>query len=88
MKGRTAFVVVSLSLLAPVHAQEKITAPQNASIRKEDMKPDLVFLALDLTRGRLTGTSENRIAAEFIKARCAAATTGRSCSAGSLPSGL
>ena len=69
MKGHGALVVVSLSLLAPVHAQEKNTAPQNASIRKEDMKPDLVFLASDLTRGRLTGTSENRIAAEFIKAR-------------------
>ena len=33
------------------------------------MKADLVFLASDSMRGRLTGTPENRLAAEWIAAR-------------------
>jgi hypothetical protein len=49
--------------------QRRGTAPENASILAEDMKVDLQFLASDSTRGRVTGTPENRIAAEYIKAR-------------------
>ena len=44
-------------------------APQNDSIRQSDLRADLFFLASDSMRGRLTGTEENRLAAEFIKSR-------------------
>src|SRR2546421_12116231 len=44
-------------------------APQNESIRQEDLRADLFFLAGDSLRGRLTDTEENRAAADFIKSR-------------------
>jgi hypothetical protein len=74
MKRRTGLVVIwLLATLAALAGQEQGqrqgTAPENASILAEDMKVDLQFLASDSTRGRLTGTPENRIAAEYIKAR-------------------
>jgi Zn-dependent M28 family amino/carboxypeptidase len=56
-----------LSALAGASAQER--APQSDSIRKDDLRADLFFLASDNMRGRLTGTPENMIAAEWIKAR-------------------
>src|SRR2546426_8969760 len=58
------FVAVTL---APVDAQPR--APQNESIRQEDLRADLFFLAGDSLRGRLTDTEENRAAADFIKSR-------------------
>ena len=44
-------------------------APQNESIRQEDLRADLFFLAGDSLRGRLTDTEENRAAADFIRSR-------------------
>src|SRR5438093_5404903 len=44
-------------------------APQNDSIRQDDLRADLFFLAGDSLRGRLTDTEENRAAADFIKSR-------------------
>ena len=44
-------------------------APQNSSIRQEDLRADLFFLAGDSLRGRLTDTEENRAAADFIRSR-------------------
>src|SRR5712691_6447491 len=58
------FVAVTL---APVAAQPR--APQNESIRQEDLRADLFFLAGDSMRGRLTDTEENRAAADFIRSR-------------------
>lgn len=66
MKTRLALVLLCLLSLA---AQSPETAPQNDSIRSEDLKADLYFLASDAMQGRLTGTPENRLAAEFIKSR-------------------
>jgi Zn-dependent M28 family amino/carboxypeptidase len=57
-----------LLLLVPVLAAQQL-APQNDSIRKDDLKADLFFLAHDLTQGRLVGTPGNALAAEFIKSR-------------------
>jgi len=48
-------------------AQER--APENDSIRADDLKADLYFLAGDSLRGRLTNTEENRTAADFIASR-------------------
>jgi hypothetical protein len=65
---RIHFAMIAALLLGQMsHAQER--APQNESIRKEDLKADLYFLAHDLTRGRLVGTPEVELAAEFIKSR-------------------
>ena len=44
-------------------------APQNESIRQEDLRADLFFLAGDSLRGRLTDTEENRATADFIRSR-------------------
>src|SRR5438045_9218313 len=44
-------------------------APQNESIRQDDLRADLFFLAGDSLRGRLTDTEENRAAADFIRSR-------------------
>src|SRR5882672_7615312 len=60
-------VFVAFSLIAPAFAQQR--APQNESIRQEDLRADLFFLAGDSMRGRLTDTEENRAAADFIRSR-------------------
>jgi hypothetical protein len=44
-------------------------APQNDSIRQEQLRADLFFLAGDAMRGRLTDTDENRAAADYIRSR-------------------
>ena len=58
--------VIALLSAAPL-TQER--APQNDSIRKEDLRADLFFFAGDSLRGRLTDTEENRAAADFIRSR-------------------
>lgn len=57
------------SLLAVPALLAQGPAPQIESIRKQDLRADLFFLAGDGLRGRLTNTPENLLAAEFIKAR-------------------
>src|ERR1043165_1391707 len=44
-------------------------APQNESIRQDDLRADLFFLAGDSMRGRLTDTEENRATADYIRSR-------------------
>src|SRR4051794_26629741 len=46
-------------------------APAIESIRRDELKADLYFLASDAMRGRLTGTPEYNQAAEWIAARYA-----------------
>src|SRR6185369_17612707 len=58
---------VCLAAIVQVAAQQK--APQNESIRQDDLRADLFFLAGDSLRGRLTDTEENRAAADFIRSR-------------------
>lgn len=65
MKVRIAIAVVVIA--STVHAQQQ--APHNDSIRKEELRADLFFLAGDGMRGRLTAMPENLLAAEFIKSR-------------------
>jgi hypothetical protein len=63
-------LLISLAtLLTAVGAGSEPTAPRNDSIRQQDMKADLFFLAGDGFRGRLTATSENSLASEFIASR-------------------
>jgi Zn-dependent M28 family amino/carboxypeptidase len=60
-------VLVWLAAASPAAAQQP--APEIESIRQQDLRADLVYLAGDGFRGRLTNTPENRLAAEFIRAR-------------------
>src|SRR5438093_5256522 len=59
-----SFIAVLVGLAS---AQQR--APQNDSIRQDDLRADLFFLAGDSMRGRLTDTEENRAAADFIRSR-------------------
>ena len=56
-----------VALAAIVSAQS--AAPFNDSIRLADLKADLFFLAGDSFKGRLVGTPENALAAEFVRSR-------------------
>jgi len=60
-------VLVLLATASPVVAQQP--APEIESIRTQDLRADLFYLAGDGFRGRLTNTPENQLAAEFIRAR-------------------
>ena len=60
---------MSLLFTASLSAQQR--APEIESIRQQDLKADLYFLASDAMRGRLTDTPENRLAAEWIASRFA-----------------
>jgi hypothetical protein len=65
MKARLA--LAALLAVTTVSAQQR--APQNDSIRSDDLRADLFFYASDAMRGRLLDTPENRIASEWIKQR-------------------
>jgi Zn-dependent M28 family amino/carboxypeptidase len=62
-------LVAAACIAAAVHIAAQQRAPQNESIRQEDLRADLFFLAGDSLRGRLTDTEENRAAADFIRSR-------------------
>jgi hypothetical protein len=62
-------LIVAACLAAAVHLAAQQRAPQNESIRQDDLRADLFFLAGDSMRGRLTDTEENRAAADFIRSR-------------------
>jgi len=59
--------VLSTAFAVALSAQS--TAPFNDSIRLADLKADLYFLAGDGFKGRLVGTPENALAADFIRSR-------------------
>src|SRR5882724_2672551 len=62
---------IFLGLLLMVAAFGQNRAPAIETIRKDEMKADLFFLASDKMRGRLTGAPEYTLAAEWIAARYA-----------------
>jgi Zn-dependent M28 family amino/carboxypeptidase len=62
-------LVFSLVAALVVIASAQQRAPQNDSIRQDDLRADLFFLAGDSMRGRLTDTEENRATADFIRSR-------------------
>ena len=63
---RRALIPAVLIATATVAAQQ--SAPEIDSIKKEQMRADLTFLASDAMRGRLTDTPENKLAAEWVAA--------------------
>jgi hypothetical protein len=65
---KLSVIVPGVILTALLHAQgDRI--PFNDSIRVADLKADLFFLAGDGFKGRLVGTPENAMAAEFVRSR-------------------
>jgi hypothetical protein len=58
-----------VTMLAALGPGSEPSAPCNESIRQQDLKADLYFLASDAFQGRLTGTAGNNLAAEFIASR-------------------
>ena len=62
-------LIVAACVAAAVSVAAQQRAPQNESIRQEDLRADLFFLAGDSLRGRLTDTEENRASADFIRSR-------------------
>src|SRR5258708_25164718 len=62
---------IALGWLLAVAALGQNRAPAIETIRKDELKADLYFLASDAMRGRLTGTPEYALAAEWIAARYA-----------------
>jgi len=62
--------LIALATLATVVSPgAEPSAPRNDSIRQQDLKAALFFLAGDGFRGRLTATPENDLAAQFIASR-------------------
>lgn len=62
-------VLIAICLIATVSLAAQQRAPQNESIRQEDLRADLFFLAGDAMRGRLTDTVENRATGDYIRSR-------------------
>ena len=66
---RRAAIAAAVLSVSTLSAQQ--SAPGIGSIKKEEMRADLFFLASDSMQGRLTDTPENKLAAEWIAARFA-----------------
>src|SRR4029078_9055327 len=69
MRPMKTTLVIILAAIACIVAGAQTRAPQNDSIRQEQLRADLFFLAGDAMRGRLTDTEENRAAADYIRSR-------------------
>ena len=67
MSRRASAVILAILWIVAVAAQQR--APQNESIRQDDLRADLFFVAGDAMRGRLTDTEENRATADYIRSR-------------------
>ena len=65
--ARPLAVVLAAIAVVSVGAQQR--APALESIRQEDLRADLFFLAGDALRGRLTDTVENVATGDYIRAR-------------------
>ena len=65
--GAILGLALGVPLTVSLFAQS--AAPFNDSIRISDLKADLFFLAGDGFKGRLVGTPENALAAEFVRSR-------------------
>ena len=67
MPRRVPAAVAAIVTAVSLSAQQR--APQNESIRQDELRADLFFLAGDAMRGRLTDTVENRATADYIRSR-------------------
>jgi hypothetical protein len=69
--SRSITILAVVTAVSAAQAQDRAAdvAPGNPSIRQEELQADLSFLASDALQGRLTGTTGNELATEFIRAR-------------------
>ena len=65
--SRALLPALGLFLTGAMSAQ--VAAPFSDTIRLEDLRADLFFLAGDGFRGRLVGTPENALAADWVRSR-------------------
>jgi hypothetical protein len=65
---RRLAILAAFAALGAVTAAQGV-APFNDSIRVSDLRADLFFLAGDGFRGRLVGTPENALAADWVRSR-------------------
>lgn len=63
-----AALAAATIVVATVHGQTG-RAPQIESIRQEDLRADLFFLASDGMQGRLTATTQNLLAVDWVTSR-------------------
>ena len=68
MKKHLWLAASFVTILSVVSSTEQ-RAPQNESIRQDDLRADLFFVAGDSLRGRLTDTEENRATADYLRSR-------------------
>jgi hypothetical protein len=68
-KLSAAAALAGITACAPAPPTASGAAPEIDSIRQEDMRADLYFLASDAMNGRLAATGDAAVASEFIKAR-------------------
>ncbi len=67
MSARLLIGATLVAATAALAAQQR--APMNESIRQDELRADLYYLAGDAMRGRLTDTVENLAAADYIRSR-------------------
>lgn len=63
------YLLVAVLPAAAYESADSALAPANDSIDRNQMKADVYFLASSALRGRLTGTAEYYVAAEFLQSR-------------------
>jgi hypothetical protein len=66
---RLTFVLLSACCVVSAPSAQTARAPHVDSITAADLRADLFFLASDAFQGRLTNTSENGIAADWVRSR-------------------
>src|SRR5262245_8094382 len=66
---RITLRLVSLLALPAIAVAQASRAPQIDSIRQDQLRADLFFLASDAMQGRLTSTPTNDIAADWVRSR-------------------
>ncbi len=69
MTVRPMLAVALVVTTASLAAQQQQRAPQNESIRQDELRADLFYLAGDAMRGRLTDTVENLATGDYIRSR-------------------
>ena len=67
MSARSILALAMVCATASLAARQR--APHNESIREDELRADLYYLAGDALRGRLTGSVENLAAADYIRSR-------------------
>jgi hypothetical protein len=69
LSGVALVLLFAVSACAPAVPAADEAAPAIDSIRQDDMRADLYFLASDAMNGRLAATNDVAVTTEFIKAR-------------------